>query len=169
MKIFSLILFTIYCICTYTSIEIKLELKKYIPKFGYGINFKCEGMLVHSCDRFYVVTKFILPSIKDLKFSKLKYDNTCAYLDEKNSHNAETKKYTLDPLAFFKMIQPYLGYYRRQIESYNNTAHHILKYEIDLIFLPQLVFYITEDTKHYTKQLKLWTTGQHFSVTYSCA
>ena len=40
-------------------------------------------MLAHSFDRFYVVTKFILPSIKDLKFSKFKYDNTCAYLDEK--------------------------------------------------------------------------------------
>ena len=41
-------------------------------------------MSVHSFDRFYVVTKFILPSIKDLKFSKLIYDNTCAYLNVKN-------------------------------------------------------------------------------------
>ena len=40
-------------------------------------------MLAHSFDRFYVVTKFILPSIKDLKFSKLNYDSTCAYLDKK--------------------------------------------------------------------------------------
>ena len=39
-----------------------------ILKFGYGINCKYEGMLVHSFDRFYVVTKFILPSIKDLEF-----------------------------------------------------------------------------------------------------
>ena len=41
---------------------------------------------------FYVVTKFILPSIKDLKFSKLIYDNTCAYLQEKNGCTSETKK-----------------------------------------------------------------------------
>ena len=40
-------------------------------------------MLAHSFDRFYVVTKFILPSIADLKFSKLNFDNTCAYLDNK--------------------------------------------------------------------------------------
>ena len=40
-------------------------------------------MLARSFDRFYVVTKFILPSIQDLKFSKLNYDDTCAYLDEK--------------------------------------------------------------------------------------
>ena len=127
MKFFSLILFAIYCICTYTSIKIKLELKKDILKFGYGINFKYESMLVHSFDRFYVVTKFMLPTIKDLKFSKLKYDNTCASLDEKNSRNAETKKYTLDLLEFCKKIEPYVHYYRSQIESYNNTAHHILK------------------------------------------
>ena len=59
-------------------------------------------MLPHSFDRFYVVTKFILPSIKDLEFSKLNYDNRCAYLDMKNSHDAETKIYTLNLLAFCK-------------------------------------------------------------------
>ena len=48
-------------------------------------------MLVHSFDRFYVVTKFILPSIKNLKFSKLKYDNTCAFLDKNNGHDADAK------------------------------------------------------------------------------
>ena len=48
-------------------------------------------MLVHSFDRFYVVTKFILPSIKDLTFSKLNYDSTCAYLQEKNGCTAEDK------------------------------------------------------------------------------
>ena len=60
-------------------------LKRNILKFGYGLNYKYEGMLAHSFDRFYVVTKCILPSITDLNFSKLNYDNTCAYLDEKNS------------------------------------------------------------------------------------
>ena len=66
-----------------TSTKIKLELKKNILKFGYGINYKCEGMLAHSSDTFYVVTKFILPPIGDLNFSKLNYDNTCAYLNNK--------------------------------------------------------------------------------------
>ena len=43
-------------------------------------------MLVHSFDRFYVVAKFILPSIGDLNFSTLNYDNTCGYLDNKNKY-----------------------------------------------------------------------------------
>ena len=37
---------------------------------------------------------------------------------------------------FCKKIEPYMTYYKRQIKSYNNTAHNILEDEIDLI-LPQ--------------------------------
>ena len=71
------------CIYQYTSTKIKPELKKNILNFGYGINYKYEGMFAHSLDRFYVVTKFILPSIGDLNFLNLSYDNTCVYLDNK--------------------------------------------------------------------------------------
>ena len=51
---------------------------------------------MHSCDRFYMVAKFMLHSIGDLKFSKLNYDNTCANLDNKNTHSTETRKHMLD-------------------------------------------------------------------------
>ena len=65
MKAYSLVITVIICcICRYASVEIKPELKKNILNFGYGIDFKYEGMLVHSFDRFYVVTKlFYLPSM----------------------------------------------------------------------------------------------------------
>ena len=89
-------------------------------------------MLAHSFDRFYVVTKYILPSIDDLNFSKLN-DNTFAYLDNKNICDACTKKYLFDLLAFYKKIEPYVTYYKRQIKLYNNTAWNILKDEINLI------------------------------------
>ena len=105
--------------------------------FGYGINYKYEGMLAHSFDRFYVVTKFILSSMGDLNFSKLNYDNTCAYLDNKNICNAEMKKHMLDLTLFCKKIEPFVIYYKRLIKSYNDTALNILKREIDLI-LPQV-------------------------------
>ena len=47
------------------------ELKKNILNFGYGVNFKYEGMLSHSFDRFYIVTKFELPKTKDLNLLHL--------------------------------------------------------------------------------------------------
>ena len=82
---------------------------------------------------FYLVTKFILLFIKDLKFPELNYDGTCAYLAEKNGCTGEDKKYILDLLAYCKNIKPYVDYYKQQIKSYNDTVHHILKNEIDLI------------------------------------
>ena len=55
--------------CAYDNlaIDIKPELKNNVLNFGYRVNFKYKGMLSHSFDRFYVVTKFELPNIKDLK------------------------------------------------------------------------------------------------------
>ena len=138
MKIYLNFIFMQFC-CIYqcTSPKIKLELKKNILNFGYGITCKYEGMLAHSFDRFYVVTKFILLSNGDLNFSKLNYDNTCAYLDNKNICDTDTRKYLLDLVKFCKKIEPFVIYYKRLIKSYNNTAHNILKNKIDLI-LPQV-------------------------------
>ena len=94
-------------------------------------------MLAYSFDRFYVVTKFILPSIGNLNFSKLNYDNTCAYLDNKNMCNTDSKKHMLDIMRFYKKIEPFAFYYKRLIKSYNNTTHYILKNEVNVI-LPQI-------------------------------
>ena len=94
-------------------------------------------MLTHSFDRFYVVTKVILPTIGDLNFSKLNYDNICTYVDNKNAQNTETRKYMLDLNTFCKKIELFVVYYKRLINSYNNTAHNILEKEIKLL-LPQV-------------------------------
>ena len=136
MKFYSLfcVIFQFY---TSTSIKIKPELKKTILNFDYGINYKYEGMLVHSFDRFYVVTKFILPTIGDLKISKLDFDDTCAYTDNKYAQNTKSRKYVLDLKTFCKRIKPFVIYYRRLINSYNNTVHNILEKDIKLL-LPQV-------------------------------
>ena len=78
----------------YSSVEIKPELQKNILKFGYGINYKYEGMLTHSFDRFYVITKFILPTLVDLKLYPIKYDKECWYLrnlDDKDDDRIKQK------------------------------------------------------------------------------
>ena len=92
---------------------------------------------MHSFDRFHVVTKFILLLLGDLKFSNLNYDHTCAYLDNKNVQNTETRKYMLDLRPFCKKIEPLVIYYKRLIKSYNNTMQNILENEINLL-LPQI-------------------------------
>ena len=59
-----------------------LELKKNVLKFGSGMNYKYEGTLSHSFDRFYVVTKFELPKVEDLKLTTISYDFNCQYLED---------------------------------------------------------------------------------------
>ena len=90
-------------------------------------------MLAHSSDRFSVVTKFMLPSLGDLKFSDINYDDTCAYLDNRNAQDTETWKYILNLKTFCRKIGPFVTYYRRLIKSYNNNVHNILEKEINLL------------------------------------
>ena len=119
------------------SIEIRPELQRNILNFLYGINYKYEGMLAHSFDRFYMVTKFMLPMIGDLKFSKLDFDYTCAYMKKEYAPNTESRKYILELKAYCNKIKPFVTYYNKLINSYNNTAHSILEKEIKLL-LPQV-------------------------------
>ena len=51
-----------------------LDLKKNTLNFGYRINFEYKGMLTHSFDRFYTVTKFIFLSVNDLKFLPIDFN-----------------------------------------------------------------------------------------------
>ena len=54
-----------------SAVDIMPKLKKNILNFGYGVNFKYEGMLSDSFDRFYIVTKFELLKTKDLNLLHL--------------------------------------------------------------------------------------------------
>ena len=50
-------------------------------------------MLAHSFDRFYLVTKFILPTLDDLKLSLIKYDKECRYIrDQDDKDNEQIKQ-----------------------------------------------------------------------------
>ena len=67
--------FSLFFICVYgcSVVHITPELKRNILNCGYGVNFKYEGMLSHSFDRFYVVTKFELPKMEVLKLTTVQF------------------------------------------------------------------------------------------------
>ena len=76
---------TLILICDVYTMDIDLgnvDLPNNILKFGYGINYKYMGMVSHSFDRFYIVTKFELPKVEDLKFDDIPYDAECTHLDD---------------------------------------------------------------------------------------
>ena len=136
MKLYTLILAGIIFYLS-RGIKIRLELQRNILKFGYGINYKYEGMLVHSFDRFYIVTKFILPSIGDIKFSRLNFDHTCAYMNKEYVPNTDSRKYLTELKTYCKKIKPFVSYYNKLINPYNKTVHNILENEIKPL-LPQI-------------------------------
>ena len=74
-----------------SAVDIMPELKKNILNFGYGVNFKYEGMLSHSFDRFYIVTKFELPKTKDLKLATFGFDFECSYANHTSTSTTDCK------------------------------------------------------------------------------
>ena len=136
MKIYSyVILLILLCLsCRYFSVKIKPELWRNILKFSYGINYKYEQMLAHSFDQFYAVTKFILPTLDDLKLLQIKYDKDCKYIQDLDDQDDDQIQQDIkDLLLYCTKLRPYLAFYKMQIKARNATAHHILKNEVDLI------------------------------------
>ena len=85
----------------------------------------------------YVVIKFMLPTVGDLKFSKLGFDYTCAYMENEYTQNTNSRRYMLELKAFCNKVKPFVIYYNKMIISYNKTAHKFLEKEIKLL-LPQV-------------------------------
>ena len=119
------------------SIKPNPELQWNILKFGYGINYKYEGMLAHSFDRFYIITKFMLPSVKDIKFSNQNFDESCMYMNKKYAPHTDSSRYLSELQMYCNKIKPFVSYYSKLIASYNTTVHNILANEIRLL-LPQI-------------------------------
>ena len=101
------------------------ELNENVLNFGYGANFKYEGMLAHSFDRFYIVTMFEMPKIEGLKLT-FTFDFACKHL---MSDKTFIQKY----LKQCQRIVPYVRLYQKQVQYYYQTANNILQNEINLI------------------------------------
>ena len=56
------------------------ELKQNILRFGYRVNFRYEGVLAHSFDRFYVVTRIEIPKVSDLNLTLFQFDYNCSHV-----------------------------------------------------------------------------------------
>ena len=61
------------------AVDVMPDFKKNVLNFRYGANFKYEGMLSLSFDRLYVVAKYKIPKIENLKFTT-SFDLMCIHL-----------------------------------------------------------------------------------------
>ena len=109
------------------------ELQNNILKFGYGINYKYMGTISHSFDRFYVITKFELPRVQDLQFTTIPCDKICEHLEDAKSKEGLSLDLIKEIKTYCITIAPYIQYYKKQIEYYNQTATDIMTNEIALM------------------------------------
>ena len=124
----SFCLFT--CVYDSSAVDIMPELKRNILNFGYSVNFKYEGVLSYSFNRFYVVAKHELPKVSDLTLTAIEFDLICSHLNSKGKFMTKLRRHCL-------RIVPYVSFYHRQITYYNLTTHKILTKDIGLI-LPNI-------------------------------
>ena len=133
----SLILFLLLSILVYgaSAVSIMPALKQNVLRFRYGVNFRYEGMLLHSFDRFYVVTRIEIPKVSDLNLTVFQFDYNCSHV----AHiEKDTKLMVPDMIKdMFKLycrnIIPYMYLYKHQVEYYEKTVYNILEKDIGMI------------------------------------
>ena len=135
MELYAFLLLIILVVCD--SIKFNPELQRNILKFGYSINYKYEDMLAHLFERFYIVMKFMLPSVKDVKSSTLNFDQSCTYMNKNYALNIDSSKYLSEIKMYCNKIKPFVSYYSKLTSSYNTTVHNILANEIQPL-LPEI-------------------------------
>ena len=114
------------------------KLKQNVLRFGYGVNFRYEGMLAHYFDRFYVVTKVELPKVSDLNLAMFQFDYNSSHVANIERIVIGFKfKVTNTILNIFRMycrnLIPYMYLYKHQVEYYEKTVYNILEKDIGMI------------------------------------
>ena len=88
------------------------ERPKYLENPLRRITFVCMHIL--SFDRFYVVTKFELPKVKDLEFTTILYDAGCKHLDAMKSKERYPLGLNDDIKEYCVKIALHITYYKKE-------------------------------------------------------
>ena len=133
----AIILFLLLSILVYGTFAVSImpELKQNVLRFGYGDKFRYEGMLAHSFDRFYVVTRIEIPKVSDLNLIVFQFDYNCSHV----THIEKDTKFKIPSTikdmfkVYCRNIIPYMYLYKHQMEYYEKTVYNILEKDIGMI------------------------------------
>ena len=121
-------------VCGTSAVSIMPELKQNVLISGYRANFRYEGMLVHSFDRFYVVTRIEIPKVSDLNLTVFQFDYNCSHV----THIEKDTKFKIPSTikdmfnVYCRNIIPYMYLYKHQVEYYEKTVYNILEKDIGM-------------------------------------
>ena len=71
--------------------------------------------------------------MEDQKFSPTKFDSTCNYLNVNLKRNHFPTQFILNMKNYCRKMISFIDFSKKQIDSYNHTAHKILMKEMSLI------------------------------------
>ena len=133
----TIILFLLLSVLVYgtSAVSIMPELKQNVLRFGYGVNFRYKGMLAHSVDRFYVVSRIEIPKVSDLNLTVFQFDYNCSHV----AHIEKDTKFKIPDMikdmfkVYCKNIIPYMYLYKHQVEYYEKMVYNILEKDIGMI------------------------------------
>ena len=120
-----------------SAVSIMPELKQNVLRFGYGVNFRYEGMLAHSFDRFYVVTRIEIHKVSDLNLTVFQFDYNCTHVKNIEKDTKFKIPSTIKDMfnVYCRNIIPYMYLYKHQVEYYEKTVYNILEKDIGMILL----------------------------------
>ena len=86
-------------------------------------------MLLHSFDRFYVVTKIEIPKVLDLNLTLFQFDYNCSHVVTIEKGTRFTILSTIKEMfdVYCENIILYMYLYKHQVEYYEKTMYEILE------------------------------------------
>ena len=124
-------------VCGTSAVSIMPELKQNVFRFGYRVNFRYDGILAHSFDRFYVVTRIERPKVSDLNLTVFQFDYNCSHVTHIEKDTKFKIQSTIKDMfkVYCRNIIPYMYLYKHQGEYYEKTVYNILEKDIGMILL----------------------------------
>ena len=96
---------------------------------SYGINYKYNGLLHHNIHRVWIITKVVLPKLKDVKFPDINFDPECKFVDHLQNSMAASK-HVNSIRSICKSMKPIFNLLKEKELYYGSAIKGILKEEI---------------------------------------
>ena len=96
---------------------------------SFGINYKYNGLLHHSIDRVWIVTKVALPKLEDIHFPDIAFDPDCAFV-KSLKHSGTAAPHIENIRSICRSMKPIIKLMKEKELYYENAIRNILKEEI---------------------------------------
>ena len=118
-----------------STVSIMPELNQNVLRFGYGVDFRYEGMLAYLFDRVYVVTRIEIPKVSDLNLTVFQFDYNCSHVTNVEKDTKLKIPSTIKDMfkVYCKNIIPYMYLYKHLVEYYEKKVYNILDKDLGII------------------------------------